>query len=242
MPEEFADARDRFVGDYPPAQAGCTENKRWEAFKNAQQAAYAALKNCLCSNQYGLCAFCESTLGTNNYQIEHFIPKLTTSPRHDYTLDFSNLLMSCKGYEHLCKENHSCGNKKGKINPEGSILNPYDLPKFPLIAVKIDSSGLTFVPDKKACAKAKIRPGLVQTTLDCLGLNNPNLRRRRLALWESLKDEIDKIADDDNREHEIRLLAEDHLLPKREGGMLHKEQFYTTRLLCFSQEIHDFCI
>lgn len=237
MPAGFAEACAAFVQDYPPAQPHRTESARWEAFKNTQQAAYAALKRCLYANQYGLCAFCEGALGENNHQIEHFIPKSMTRQTQDYTLDFTNLLMSCKGYEHLPKEDQSCGNKKGNIDPQGRMLTPYDLPEFPLVAVHIDSNGLTLIPDEEACARARIAPALVQSTLDGLGLNSPNLRRRRYKVWTEVLKDINELADDETWEQEMRLLADDHLLPKEKNAIPHKEPFYTTRLLCFARDL-----
>lgn len=250
-PAEFNDCYEAFVQDYPPATPGHTETRRWEAWKNNCQDAYKAVLKQLWENQYGLCAFCEVKLTETNRQIEHFIPKCMTTPEQDWTINFENYTLSCKGntnpfdaasYSNVpsARANYCCGPKKGEINPAGVLCNPYDLPSYPVVKIEYEEEGLRFVPDESACAKAHIDPALIISTLETLGLNCPNLMRRRKAVLDKLMQEIEEIfSSSDMDEHEqkeqLSLLAEDNLQPLY-GTLV---PFYTTRLLCLASDLPE---
>ncbi len=242
-PDGFQNACEMFSAIYPPADPQRPESRRWEEFKNTQQEAYKNLKECLYENQYGLCAFCETTLTENDKQIEHFIPKSMTTDMQDHTICFDNYTMSCKGNERLDKSEHSCGHKKDNINPQNKILNPYELPDFPIFNISITSEGLEIIPDEQSCSKANISVEIVKTTIDCLGLNTSNLKQRRYNLWEEIQQEIKNILhsySDEDIQKELIFLAADHLKPHlNENNLLQLNFFYTTRLLCFVDEIPE---
>lgn len=245
-PHEFIVSFANFVHKYPPADPSRTESTRWEAWKNECQEAYKAVVTCLHKNQYGLCAFCEIELTETNRQIEHFVPKSMTSQSRDWTINFSNYMLSCKGNENRYtpyysdnpseQENYTCGHKKDNIDPSVCICNPYELPEYPVVKEIYREDGLWFAPDTDACQRAGISPGLVETTLKLLGLNCPNLVRRRKAVWEELLKEIDKIfAEGSQEEHrqKLKILKENNLVP--ENNKL--PSFYTTRFLCIKPEL-----
>lgn len=251
VPDEFKTCYEAFVQDYPPANPERTETKRWEAWKNEYRDAYKAVLKRLWENQYGLCAFCEVKMTETNRQIEHFIPKCKTTPEHDWTINFGNYTLACKGntyrydetsYSNVPSEeaNYSCGHKKGEIDPDGVLCNPYDLPPYPVVKAEYEEEGLRFVPDDAACAKAHIAPALIASTLENLGLNCPNLMRRRKEVWDKLMKKIEKVfsspdMDEQEQKEELSLLVEDNLQPFN-GTLV---SFYTTRLLCLASDLPE---
>lgn len=250
-PDEFNDCYETFVRDYPPAKPERKETVRWEAWKNEYRDAYKAVLEQLWKNQSGLCAFCEVKLTETNRQIEHFMPKCMTTQEKDWTINFGNYTLACKGntyrydkdsYSNVPSEeaNYSCGHKKGELNPAGVLCNPYDLPPYPVVKVEYEEEGLRFVPNESACAMAHIDPALITSTLETLGLNCPNLMRRRKNVWDELMQEIEEILPSSNmdeyeQKEQLSLLAEDHLEPHH--GVL--ESFYTTRLLCLASDLPE---
>lgn len=246
-PNAYTTRITQFLKDYPPATGKPTETERWEAWKNECQDAYTAVINSLHKNQFGLCAFCEVTLSDTNRQIEHFMPKSLTTASHDWTMDFSNYTLACKGNENKHtkwysanpshKANMCCGHKKDNIDPTGRICNPYELPPYPVVKADYRDEGLWFVPDVEACQKAGISPELVASTLELLGLNCPNLLRRRKEAWdEVLKDMSDVFSQQpENQQQALQEVAENHIFP------LHGElaAFYTTRLLCLASDLPE---
>ena len=87
---EWREAVSRFLAEYPPDTHIRTETERWELFKNEQQEAYKAIRTALEQNQQGLCAFCETALSDTNRQLEHFIPKMLTSPLEELYKRYDN--------------------------------------------------------------------------------------------------------------------------------------------------------
>lgn len=248
-PEEYTESVADFLRNYPPAAPGRTEKKRWEAWKNECQDAYAAVIKRLRENQGNLCAFCEVSLKEGNRQIEHFVPKSMTTADHDWTINFSNYTLSCKGNTNRKDkdsysadpseaDNYTCGHKKDNINPVGCICNPYDLPPYPVVRADYRDEGLWLVPDTEACQKANLAPELVASTLELLGLNCPNLLRRRQEAWNRLLKEIDDIFSnlpEDQQQQALQELAEDHVFA-HEGKL---KAFYTTRLLCLASDLPE---
>jgi uncharacterized protein (TIGR02646 family) len=215
-----------------PRDAYSTETARWQAFRDTP--GYKAARDALEQTQHRLCAYCEIALSPNNRQIEHIQPKSRTADGHDHTLEFSNYLLCCKGGTHRhgsvsagefsdnssIKRDLSCGQKKAATNPDGVCLNPYALPDFPVFTIIPTSEGIEFGVDASACARAGIDPGLVEKTLEVLGLNCPRLCKRRQAVWDELKKEISSA---DNVLAELQDIADSHLKPPT--------AFYTLKLL-----------
>lgn len=200
---EWREAMSRFLAEYPPDMSIRTETKRWELFKDEQQEAYKAIRTALEQNQQGLCAFCETALSDTNRQIEHFIPKMLTSPLEEWTINFENYTLACKGNENRYHADYSddpshnanltCGARKGNLDPRGTICNPYELPDEPVFHAAYQEDGLKYEPDEEVCLKHNIDPKLVKSTIDHLGLNSPNLMRRRKNVWDSLLKEEEEI-------------------------------------------------
>lgn len=242
-PTEFKQAIVDILSHYPPA-LNCTENTRWEAFRNTYQDAFLAVRDRLELNQEGICAYCEIKLRDTNKQIEHFIPKSLTTESNDLTFSFSNMLLCCVGGTNKhsrqpgefskkpnAMANYSCGEKKGDADPGSVCLSPHNLPNFPVFKASLSDRGINFAPDEDACRRADIEPALVQSTLDFLNLNCPRLSGRREAIWEALEKEIAEILAVSNTQHDIDLesIAKRHLKDD--------PSFYTTKLLCLADFI-----
>lgn len=237
LPHNFEEICLGFSQAYPPAAPERTEGRRWEAFKNEEQAMYALIKERLLQNQQGLCAFCECELTEYNREIEHFRPKNSTSPEQDWTICFTNYTLSCKGKISADEDDH-CGHLKDNIEPEGNILDPYELPLQPLVKYEVTDQQLRLLPDADACHREKVDVALVQLTMDNLGLNCCSLMRSRWEVWNSLNDQIADTLDIPNEQQveEQQNLVDDNIIPV--NGML--RSFITTRRLLFSKELPEF--
>lgn len=245
LPSQWRQAMEQFMGEYPSNTQMRTENARWELFKNEQQEAYKAIRSILEQNQQGLCAFCETALSDTNRQIEHFIPKYLTTSGYEWTINFANYVMSCKGNENKFNETYSddpshlanltCGAKKGDIDPRGKICNPYDdLPEEPIFRIEHQENGIKYAPDEDTCRRHNIDPALVASTIEHLGLNCPNLMRRRKNAWSDLMQRENEIYSDplqNQIDNKINEFKNDELSPV--NGRL--PNFITLRKLFFIQ-------
>jgi len=224
-----------------------TPNKQWAAFYNEHPAAYKSAGERLYENQGGLCAYCEIELTDNNRQIEHIIPKQRSSATTDYTFDFDNLLLCCKGGTNINSpfkdqfapdlaksDNCSCGEKKGD-NPAIKFASPYQLPAIPLVSIYYHpDNGVSFEVDEEACARESIDPAIVDETLRTLGLNCPRLKRNRREIWKALEDEYADLPETD-LDKALLELAEAHLTPQ--DGQL--PAYISTRFLFLLADLTD---
>lgn len=186
----------------------------WEQMRAdaAGEQVYKAVKGLAESDQGGLCAYCEISLGDGldprRCRVEHFHPKADTSSAHNWALDWYNMLAVCMGGSlkhdvapHTLEplnENLSCDASKdkaiqlGKLNEacEGWILNPLLLPAMPsLFSVARSTGQLSPASD---CNQVVIEGNqhadtrlLVQHTIDMLNLNCDRLCSARLkVIWD----------------------------------------------------------
>lgn len=97
------------------------------------------IKESLCSEQFGLCAYCMCRITQETMKIEHFIPRADKIVGEIKSLDYSNMLGVCDGgvkfnkiRNLVGKENLSCdaykGNNSLSLNP--SIKNDFDKMKI----------------------------------------------------------------------------------------------------------------
>jgi uncharacterized protein (TIGR02646 family) len=224
-PSAFTKGVITFKKDHPDDLS----NRRWENFRDEQPEAYKALRKCLYKNQAGLCAYCEIKLTANNQQIEHIIPKSNFSKTKDYTFDFFNLLLCCKGgtdkhssrHDEYSSElktegNCSCGEKKGSKNLADDFISPYQLPVIPIFSLFYHhDGGVSFKVDMEACKQESIDPQKIEKTLTLLGLNCSRLKRNRQEICDFIQEQIVKLP---KIEHDKALLklAEEHLSPKND--------------------------
>ncbi len=186
-PENFDTVVSNFTLKYPPATSYSSEGKRWEAFKRKKKKLRNKIQQALYDNQHGLCSFCECSLKEDKKEIEHFVPKSRTTSTEDWTLNFSNLSMSCRGG---AGDDDHCGHLKGDMNPHGLILSPYELPEDSIFAFKKVDNHLRIVPDKKKCKEHNIPTALAQSTIDNLGLNSNTLAQSRYEIWNGIEEQI----------------------------------------------------
>jgi len=242
-PQEFVQGASAFQAANP-CNGQISEGRRWEAFRNEEQVAYNAARTSLYANQQGLCAYCEILLADANQQIEHYVPKMYAQARQDWTLDFSNFLLCCKGgtkknspraEEYLANSstpaNLSCGEKKGNTSPCDVMLNPYNLPEAPIFSADYHpDKGLALVVDEQACMRESVDPLLARNTLELLGLNCIRLVRDRGRVWRSMMLELEgKNVELPTAEQApaMRKYAQDHLTPL--DGKL--QSYLTTRFI-----------
>lgn len=241
---EYQQAISKFRAAYPPDAQTRTENRRWKLFKRQQRKVYKAIISILENNQQGLCAFCETRLDKTSRQIEHFVPKYLTTQMEEWTINFENYTLTCLGNENPRHEDYSaipshkanltCGLKKADLDPRGQICNPYDLPDEPIFHYEYHDEGLKYEPNEDVCRRHGIDPELVKNTIDHLGLNSPNLMRRRKKVWDDLIKEEDKIYKQNNdspHSEELINFKNDELSPDKNG----LPSFITLRRLFFAQ-------
>jgi uncharacterized protein (TIGR02646 family) len=141
---------------------GTWENMRNDPFYGGQEA-YREIKSTLVRGQRCLCAYCEfkiadgmdeESIAESNYKqrVEHFHPKHDRTGSVNWALEWSNLWAVCQGgsqetpgntaaYLPPLPENLSCDAfkdhqiREGRLseNPEGWILDPDEIPAFPLL-------------------------------------------------------------------------------------------------------------
>ena len=102
------------------------EPQSFTTYRLTQDASYANipstvkddLKKSLLEEQGYLCAYCMSRISLEKMKIEHFLPQ---SVYPSESLEYSNLLAVCRGYEGECSQNQTCDTKKSNgiisINP-----------------------------------------------------------------------------------------------------------------------------
>lgn len=106
------------------------EPRSFTTYRLTQDASYANipstvkddLKKSLLEEQGYLCAYCMSRISLEKMKIEHFLPQ---SVYPSESLEYSNLLAVCRGYEGECSQNQTCDTKKSNaiisINPLNKI-------------------------------------------------------------------------------------------------------------------------
>ena len=136
---------------------GINPNSTWDQMSNdglgnGLQAVHECREQAIL-DQKGLCAYCEQKISSKNPQrrrIEHFHPKSDDSGRHNWSLDWTNMLAVCDGGSASTQEeriinplpeNLSCDSHKNHVlqvgglstNCESYLINPLHIPAFPNI-------------------------------------------------------------------------------------------------------------
>jgi uncharacterized protein (TIGR02646 family) len=208
---------------------------KWDDFR--QQDGYTIIRNTTRRDQGSLCAYCEMRLDQNNEQISHFHPKSDTSDSHDWTFEWGNLWLACKGgsqnwlpspqhYLPPLPDNLSCDEYKGAKILDGTVFAPHELPTFPRIfRYEQLADRIEIHVDEEECSKTGIDKQKVQQTIDEFNLNCTRLANTRLALHRQLEKAVTKL-----REHGVdprvgfANLARAHLSKDVDGNW---PQFFT---------------
>lgn len=194
-------------------------NAGWDSFRQDHQGqSYQAVKAALITDQQGLCAFCESSLGqaVDQQRVEHFHPKSDQGdPAKNWALDWNNLLAVCLGGSHATYTDHqqyptpdnlSCDAYKGYLVTqrrlseacEGHLLNPLTMPAARLFKVNRRTGQIE--ADEQACANASFQGvnhqgslvSLVGESIDVLNLNCQRLCDARLEVMHAYEGLIKK--------------------------------------------------
>ena len=165
---------------------------------------YERVYEVLAAAQGHVCAYCEIDieLGLKG-QVEHFVPEDLSNGRHNFALDFGNMLACCEGgtrtdidndrAEPPVRDTQHCGQLKNDFDPRDTILDPRQMVASPCIW-RFETSG-AIAPDATACAKAGIEYAKAKFTVDALGLDRRVLRRLRAAVLEQLDAEMNLLVD-----------------------------------------------
>lgn len=192
----------------------------WNSFRNEKQNCYNEVVESLTSNQSGLCAYCECSTTENNHSVEHFLPK---SSFEKLTFDWENLYLTCR--ESASSVDASCNSKKSNLNPQGKVINPKDIPAYPcLFSVGLSDGELKI--QEEACKEANIDIGLIESSIEHLGLNCERLKQARLRVVNSVNSFIKAlIAKNQSGQQLIESLCKRYFGGISNGKM---EQFFTT--------------
>ena len=121
------------------------------------------LRDVLCNEQKGLCAYCCSKISVDKSHNEHIEPRNPGTYTSKRSLDYTNIVASCQN-------KNTCGNKKGNDYDEEKFISPLDdhcEDKFSYFA-----NG-EIVGD--------------EYTINLLGLNHYDLKSARQAVYKMLQ-------------------------------------------------------
>jgi len=206
-PPELAEYKARFA--QAPAE------RTWNKFKKAAERR-VPVKAQLRNDQRGLCAYCENALIPQDESVEHFVPNAAGDGQE---LEWTNLLLCCKGGEQPLLEEVADGNARydatgsktcghAKRNSTVAIFNPLHLPHSPRL-FKFRSENGEIVPDEEECARAGVNVQLAHETIGVLELKARRLSEARLEVMNRLLEDLAKAgtADPFTLERERELAA-----------------------------------
>lgn len=186
-----------------------------------------AIRDKLYRHQFGLCGFCEGSLGELKRHTEHVEPKGGTGGNPARTFDYSNLIASCQGEQKTGQSADSCGHFKNEyIGKEGAFI----LADF--VSPREAGCDATF----KYLSDGRVVPSAAQGTDDyrradytikVAGLDCNRLRNRRRQIAERLLRQIHRFQ---NEPHVLQRLLNHYLgthLDSDGGQVL--LSFYSTR-------------
>lgn len=178
------------------------QKNTWENFYHYNSGSdYKVIKNLILTDQAYLCAYCEvslNSIGDHRRRVEHFHPKRDRSGVVNWGLAWSNLLGVCLGGTYSSGDgvaqfplpaNLSCDSAKDRNhkvgNPEGIILNPLEMMKFPSL-FQLDKLNCFLEPCTEGCERYAPKNNifdstikLVENTINVLNLNCSRLSEAR---------------------------------------------------------------
>jgi len=181
----------------------------WEEFKNESQQGYKDVQAQLQFDQGNLCCYCEIDTkqgladGKDDFRVEHFHPKSKSNDKQNWALAWQNMLGCCHGgSENTVIDNESrfiskhverhSDVLKGNSIWDNEILNPLEIPAFPILFQAHRSDGSLFVHEDN-CRKALVN---IEKANNCLGpkklnLNSTQLKLLRKATLDALNEQIE---------------------------------------------------
>jgi len=220
----------------------------WEQFQNECQEGYKQLQEQLRKDQGNLCCYCEidtkknSNDGKDDFRVEHFHPKANKkdTTTNNWALDWNNMLGCCHGgtepsvtdskTRFISREKKNQRHSdvlKGNFIWDDEILNPLEIPAFPILFKTDRKDGILSVIDDN-CKKANIDIVKANNCLDTkkLNLNSSKLKELRKITLDKLNSMLGQhVAEGLTDEQAITILVESQLC-KNENG--YWNAFFTT--------------
>jgi uncharacterized protein (TIGR02646 family) len=182
-------------------------NAKWKTFRR-KKLKYKELKFRIFEDQGWICGYCETSIDRNDSErqvIEHFHDRSDSSSSHNWDLDWNNIIGVCNGGKDVNSirypraTNLSCDSHKNKAKlqglitdtPEGEILDPLEVPKFPCLFDFVPHTG-ELRANVSACSHVEVRKNnfctvtdLVENTIKILNLNCSRLSDDRKKVFDS---------------------------------------------------------
>ena len=204
----------------------------WDRFRDQDSDSYRELRGALVQLQHGLCGYCEQIVRNDDCQVEHVIPRSSTTLDHPHDLESANMLAGCKGgtatnlygpetkgYDPYRVGDVSCGQAKGDVE-DPNFIDPRTLPRQQSV-FQVGPDG-RMISDETACLDTGVTPERAQRTIDILGLNVNRLMRARANRWQTLNEVYSDCFEDADIIHRA---AQAELLPDEDGNL---PPFFTT--------------
>jgi uncharacterized protein (TIGR02646 family) len=164
-------------------------------WRQLPRAVKCAIRDRLYRHQFGLCGYCEGSLGELGRHIEHVEPKGGIGGNPARTYDYSNLIASCQGDTEKRKsagQDASCGHYKDQfISGQGSfVLRDFISPREPSSDKQfkyLSDGGVIPTAQSGSAGYSRANYTIQAAGLDCLRLKG---RRRRIS--ERLIRQIDR--------------------------------------------------
>jgi uncharacterized protein (TIGR02646 family) len=154
-----------------------------------------AIRDRLYLHQYGLCGYCEGSLGELGRHIEHVEPKGGIGGNPARTFDYSNLIASCQGDTDrriVDGQDASCGHYKDQfIRAQGA----YQVAAFISPREVACDQRFSYLVDGRVVPKdppGTPHHGRADYTIRAAGLDCTRLRNRRRKIAERLVAQIDR--------------------------------------------------
>ena len=204
----------------------------WKRFHDEDPDSYRELRGVLQQLQHGLCGYCEQTTPKDDCQVEHVIPRSSSTLDPTCELIPTNLIAACKGgtAKNLFGPETgqpdpdrfgepSCGQAKGYTLDE-LFIDPRTLPKRRSL-FKVNASG-SITADEVACQETGIAKCRVDRTIEILGLDVDRLKKAREKRWQSFNQSYSEHFDNSKV---MQQAAAAELLPDAKGNL---SPFFTT--------------
>jgi uncharacterized protein (TIGR02646 family) len=171
----------------------------WDATSKTVRRVKQSIRDRLYVHQFGICGYCEGSLGELGRHIEHVEPKGGIGGNPARTFDYTNLIASCQGDTRRPKsagQDASCGHFKDQfIRTHGAFfLTDFISPREPGCDLKfrylIDGR---VVPRASPGSAAYVR---ADYTIKAAGLDCNRLRNRRRQIAAKLIRQIDRFQND----------------------------------------------
>lgn len=155
-----------------------------------------SIRDCLYIHQFGICGYCEGSLGEFGRHIEHVEPKGGIGGNPARIFDYSNLIASCQGDQQTGQSADSCGHFKDQyIRKQGAfVLADFVSPRQPGCDLKF-----RYLSNGQVIPRAT--PGTVDYTranytINAAGLNSNRLQNRRRQIAAKLIRQIARFQND----------------------------------------------